>query len=66
MKGGNQMANEPYIRKPSKEIERIKRKCLKCNKMFMAEGRYNRICPECTKDNRWLCQNAIEIHQMGY
>ena len=26
---------------------RIKRNCLKCDKSFIAEGRFNRICPRC-------------------
>ena len=31
--------------------ERIERKCLKCDEKFMAEGRFNRICPRCTVIN---------------
>lgn len=31
--------------------ERIERICLKCDRAFMAEGRFNRICPLCTKGN---------------
>jgi len=26
---------------------KIKRNCLKCNRVFMAEGRFNRLCPQC-------------------
>ena len=43
----------------------IERKCLKCNQSFIADGKFNRICPECTKVNEWLCHAAIEVHQMG-
>jgi len=31
------------------EVELIERRCLRCNKKFMAEGRCNRICPPCHK-----------------
>ena len=27
--------------------KRIERLCLRCNKGFTADGRYNRICPRC-------------------
>lgn len=28
---------------------RIKRKCLRCDRPFLAKGRLNRLCPRCTK-----------------
>jgi len=31
------------------EVESIERRCLRCNKRFMAEGRLNRICKRCAK-----------------
>jgi uncharacterized Zn ribbon protein len=30
-----------------KDEIKIERECLKCDKKFMAEGKYNRICPHC-------------------
>ena len=33
------------------EPERIERRCLKCDRKFMAWGRFNRVCPACTKLN---------------
>jgi len=30
----------------------IKRTCLKCDREFVAEGRFNRICARCTITNR--------------
>jgi len=39
-----------YIRKPRARREpKIKRFCLKCGGAFMAEGRFNRLCPKCSK-----------------
>ena len=38
--------------KPKPETERIERQCLKCNRPFMAEGRFTRICETCAKSNR--------------
>jgi len=35
----------PYHRTRDK---RIKRLCLKCDKEFIANGRFNRICPKCS------------------
>jgi len=32
--------------------ERIKRYCLKCDRPFVAHGRFNRICENCTKNNQ--------------
>lgn len=32
-------------------LERIKRTCLKCDRPFMADGRFNRICPLCKVNN---------------
>ena len=32
----------------------IKRQCLKCNRVFMAEGRFNRICRRCHITNQGI------------
>ncbi len=32
--------------------ERIKRICLKCDREFLARGRFNRICRQCQQLNR--------------
>jgi len=37
-----------------KPPEKIKRLCLKCDREFMASGRFNRICPLCQISNRDL------------
>lgn len=34
-----------------KKEELIERKCLKCERKFTAQGRFNRICPSCTVRN---------------
>jgi hypothetical protein len=33
------------------EKERVERRCLRCDRKFMAQGRFNRICPTCTRVN---------------
>ena len=34
--------------------EPIKRVCLKCDRVFMAQGRFNRICPRCHITNQGI------------
>jgi len=34
------------------KLEQIKRACLKCDREFLAAGRFNRICPSCQNSNR--------------
>jgi Zn finger protein HypA/HybF involved in hydrogenase expression len=49
------MTPEDYIAKdvvyPLK-TERIERTCLKCERRFLARGRFNRICPTCRRVNK--------------
>jgi len=48
-----------YKKRDSKFIEpenRIKRICNKCDKSFIADGRFNRTCKECTYENKWLME----------
>lgn len=42
-----------YRALPIKKPEMIERKCLKCDKKFIAQGRFNRICPRCTVINSY-------------
>jgi hypothetical protein len=46
-------ANKYYrgVFKPKRHIERIERRCLKCDRKFMAEGRFNRLCVKCNEAN---------------
>jgi len=30
-------------------MEKIRRRCLKCDRIFMAEGRFNRLCYRCNQ-----------------
>lgn len=39
--------------------DQIERKCLTCGKSFIADGKFNRICPTCTLTNAWLDQGAV-------
>lgn len=41
---------DDYLYKVNRnKVELVERKCLSCGAKFMAEGRYNRKCPKCTK-----------------
>jgi Zn finger protein HypA/HybF involved in hydrogenase expression len=35
-------------RKPKKKIKRV---CLRCDRAFISDGLYNRVCPKCTEKN---------------
>jgi RNA polymerase subunit RPABC4/transcription elongation factor Spt4 len=41
--------------------QRIKRACLKCDREFLAIGRFNRICPSCHESNRGLDIPSFKI-----
>ena len=53
-----------YIKKDvvDQTPESIKRRCLKCDRVFMAEGRFNRLCPGCHLVNQGL---AIPRYSIG-
>jgi Zn finger protein HypA/HybF involved in hydrogenase expression len=40
------------------KYEPVERRCLKCNRRFQAEGRFNRLCPACALRNE-------KIHDFG-
>ena len=42
-------------------VKTIRRRCLKCDGVFMAEGRFNRICPKCADVNRHLDTSAYRV-----
>ena len=44
----------PHRRRFDRKEECIRRQCLKCDRPFMAQGRFNRICESCTKTNQDL------------
>ena len=35
-------------------IKRVKRRCLRCKKLFKAHGKFNRICTLCTFKNEGI------------
>ena len=39
--------------------DQVERECLGCDLPFIANGRFNRICPTCTLTNAWLDQGAM-------
>jgi hypothetical protein len=39
-------------RRKNGESQKIKRFCLKCDRPFIAEGRFNRLCSRCKKANQ--------------
>ena len=50
----------PYFdAREKKHIKRIERICLRCDEPFMAEGKFNRICPFCTKINQEIARTCI-------
>jgi len=49
------MIDEEDFRPPQRP-QRIDRICLGCDRAFVAEGRYNRLCPRCAH------RAKLEIH----
>lgn len=43
-----------YLKRQFPAEPQVRRKCLRCNKAFMAEGRFIRLCP--------TCKNLIDIY----
>jgi len=41
----------------SERFKQIRRVCLKCDREFLASGRFNRICPQCQELNR-----SVDLH----
>jgi len=41
-----------YKRADRESLDVIKRRCLRCDKEFLAVGRHNRICPGCHEKNK--------------
>ena len=39
--------------KPPKP-KKTRRRCLKCNRSFWSEGRWNRVCSKCNRKNRQI------------
>jgi len=50
------MSKKPraYLKRCFPAEEKVKRLCLRCDRKFMAEGRFNRLCP--------MCRNLIDIY----
>jgi len=45
--------------------ERVKRRCLRCDQTFWAQGKFNRICPNCAQKNRNVAHlNRYEVRLM--
>ena len=51
--------------KNRRSLEIIKRKCLKCDKEFLALGRHNRICPNCHETNKGIVNAARYQTSLG-
>ncbi len=39
-----------------------KRLCLKCGKIFLSKGRYNRICEKCGMTNERIATNTYSVN----
>jgi hypothetical protein len=48
--------------KDQAKIERVRRRCLKCDRPFLAKGRFNRICPKCTEANASVLSRSYSVH----
>jgi len=49
----------------SQSVETIMRKCLRCDKEFLATGRLNRICPTCREINKEIVNaSRYRLHLM--
>jgi len=52
----------PSVRlEDARKVKKIKRRCLKCDRPFLAKGRYNRICPYCEKKNSEASEGLSEL-----
>ena len=52
----------PYLEN-KKNSQRIPRECLKCDRPFIARGRFNRLCPRCREINAALsCELSETVH----
>ena len=36
--------------------------CLRCDKLFEPEGRFNRICPKCNRENRGVSVREVRYY----
>ncbi len=43
----------------------LQRTCLRCDCVFWAQGRFNRICPRCTEKNRKVAQGGSQRGAFG-
>ena len=57
-----------HIGRPGSKTElEILRFCLKCDKKFTAKGRFNRLCPECSRTvaeyddmDKYCCHKSLD------
>jgi|GEM_PF-1873880 uncharacterized OB-fold protein len=54
----NKMAK---IVKRRRRKRKVRRECLRCGRVFMSEGNFNRICPSCREVNANIAMNAVEV-----
>ena len=47
--------------KEKRKKKKVRRECLRCGRMFMSEGIYNRICPSCREINSNIAWQAVTI-----
>jgi len=48
-------------RRPKKKVKRI---CLRCDRYFISEGIYNRVCPKCREKNAEIAM--MEAYELDY
>lgn len=55
------MTKKPIYDNKGLKIVLKERRCLKCDKKFMSESKFNRMCLECRK----VSNSSVDIHKMG-
>jgi hypothetical protein len=49
-----------------KGVERIWRNCLRCDRKFLAWGRFNRLCPRCHEMNKIIPVELVQYEYLVY
>ena len=44
------------VAKAIPEKDRVERECLRCGEKFVGDGRFNRLCPECNRKNKYFAE----------
>jgi Zn finger protein HypA/HybF involved in hydrogenase expression len=53
-------------KKGKRNKKRVPRECLRCGRVFMSEGNFNRICPSCNQINANIAMPTFEVLDTRY